>query len=90
MEVSIECIAERPWPLWDAFKPREDMMAHYQVIVGNIGTVYSGPHLPTARIQYNEYVSQSRDNYGRAAGESVVLLTDDEICDEYDGTISEE
>jgi hypothetical protein len=48
-------------------------MKNYAVTVGNIGTVYSGNRLKDALQAFREYKSQSRENYGRAAGEEVVL-----------------
>lgn len=52
--------------------------SHYEVLVGNIGTVYSGPLFKQALKDYGEYKRQSIDNYGRAAGEPVILLQDGE------------
>lgn len=51
----------------------------YEVFVGNIGTVYHGPDAEEANALYEEYRGQSTSNYGRAAGESVVLFVDGEI-----------
>lgn len=53
------------------------------VIVGNIGTVYQGSNENQAAAAYTEYVSQSKENYGRASGESVVWMRDEEIYKEY-------
>jgi hypothetical protein len=61
-------------------------MSYYQVIVGNIGTVYSGTNLRDARFHARSYVDQSKSNRGRAAGESVTVLKDGEIIEEYLGT----
>jgi hypothetical protein len=55
----------------------------YQVIVGNIGTVYSGNDVVQAQRDYDDYVSQSQTGYGRAAGESVTLMIDDKPTREY-------
>jgi hypothetical protein len=55
----------------------------YDVIVGNIGTVYSGPSRREAERRYNEYVEQSQTNDGRAAGEPVALMRDNDIFMEY-------
>lgn len=60
--------------------------ALFEVLVGNIGTVYSGPMLKEALEYYGEYRRQSKTGYGRAAGESVVLLQDGEIRKEHHGT----
>jgi hypothetical protein len=56
----------------------------YEVIVGNIGTVYSGDNLEHATAIFDSYVAQSRSTFGRAAGESVTLLQDDDIIREYE------
>lgn len=61
----------------------------YQVIVGNIGIVYEGPNDFEAIREYNTYVSQSKENYGRAAGEPITLLRDDEIYKEHYGEIEQ-
>lgn len=50
--------------------------SHYEVIVGNIGTVYEGPLFKQALKDYGEYKRQSKAYYGRAAGESVMLIKD--------------
>ena len=62
----------------------------YQVIVGNIGRVYSGGDEIVALERYNEYVEQSKCGYGRAAKERVVLLDEDDIWFEYDPDEQEE
>ena len=62
-------------------------MANYTVVVGNVGTVYDGPSLYTAHLAFEEYLSQSQSNYGRAAGESVVCLENDEILWEHVGLL---
>ena len=62
----------------------------YQVIIGNIGTVYSGRNLRDARFHARSYVDQSKRPIGRAAGESVSLLRDGELIEEYTGTLDQE
>lgn len=52
----------------------------YQVIVGNIGTVYSGNTEQTACDIFDEYVKMSQAPYGRASGESVTLMMDGEVA----------
>mgnify|MGYP000025147312 CR=1 FL=1 len=61
-------------------------MKLYQVIVGNIGTVYDGVSFMEAKQAYSDYRQQSRDNYGRASGETVTMLCDNEIKWEHIGT----
>ncbi len=62
-------------------------MDRFQVIVGNIGTVYSGDDYEVARAKYESYVTDSREGYGRAGGEDVVLMADDEIEREHHGRL---
>jgi hypothetical protein len=51
----------------------------YEVIVENIGKVYEGTDENFARKTFNDYVKLSKKGYGRAAGEGVILLKDNEI-----------
>jgi hypothetical protein len=46
----------------------------FQVIVGNIGTVYDGNNFMQASCKFSEYVKQSKTGYGRAGGEDVTLM----------------
>jgi len=62
----------------------------YDVIVGNIGTVYSGHAKQTALRHYRCYVKLSIDNDGRVAGENVTLMRNDEPWMEYIGTLAAE
>ncbi len=62
-------------------------MDRFQVIVGNIGTVYSGDDDDAARCQYEYYAEASAAGYGRAGGEDVVLMADDEIEREHHGRL---
>jgi hypothetical protein len=55
----------------------------YQVIVGNIGTVCNTNIVNAAVGVYEEYVKQSKSGYGRAGGEPVTLLKDNEPYKEY-------
>lgn len=58
-----------------------------QVIVGNIGTVYSGSNNKEAARVYKEYISQSKSNYGRAGGEDVTWMKNGEPHKEFTGTL---
>ncbi len=60
-------------------------LVSYSVHAGNIGIVYQGYSRENAQAVYSEYVAQSRDNYGRAAGEDVTMLEGGEPCAEYVG-----
>jgi len=60
--------------------------ATYEVIVSNMGTVLRTSSLKEAHEAFREYVTQSRTNYGRAAGENVEITRDGEPLNEYVGT----
>ena len=57
----------------------------YQVIVGNIGTVYQGNNHEVARLVYLDYCELADKGYGRAAGECVTLMRGDEIVTQHLG-----
>lgn len=57
----------------------------YEVIVGNIGTVYNGPDSKKANEAFNEYKQQSLTGYGRASHEPVTLMVDGEPSKEFNG-----
>lgn len=59
----------------------------YNVIVGNIGRVYSGNGTEAMRV-FATYKALSLDNYGRAAGESITIFKDGEIVKEFVGSIN--
>jgi len=63
-------------------------MPIYEVIVGNIGLVYSGAKIKQARDTYLEYVNQSRIGHGRAGGEDVTMLKYGEPVWEFMGKLS--
>ncbi len=65
------------------------MRTNYEVIVGNIGTVYSGSDESTARAQFEYYENDSRTGYGRAGGEDVTLLAGGEIIREHFGRLAD-
>lgn len=58
-------------------------MTTYELIVGNIGTVYRGPSEAIAVAEYDDYVEISKSGYGRAAGEEITLFKDGEIIKEH-------
>lgn len=64
-------------------------MYKYQVVVGNIGTVYDGDNKKKAYTLFKEYCSLSKDNYGRAAGEDVALFEDGHLEEDFLGSISD-
>lgn len=63
---------------------------NYEILVGNIGCVYVGESKTEASEYYREYVSQSKNGYGRASGEPVSLWEDGEIIREWEGSHFEE
>lgn len=55
----------------------------YKIIVGNIGEAANYASEVNARAQFEYWVSVSKSNHGRAAGEPVTLMHDNEILCEY-------
>jgi hypothetical protein len=55
----------------------------YEVVVGNIGIVYSGFSLMQALEDFKRYVGYSKSGEGRCAYESVVMFQDGEITQEH-------
>jgi hypothetical protein len=53
------------------------------VIVGNIGTVYSGSNRAIAILLFIDYVAASKGGVGRAGDEDVTLMEDGEVLQEY-------
>jgi hypothetical protein len=60
-------------------------MKKYEVIVGNIGTVYQANSLKDALKRFREYRRQSKTLKGRAGGESVTLMCEGEPIETYLG-----
>ena len=61
----------------------------YMVVVGNVGTVYSGPDFDAAVDAFGDYRERSRTLRGRAAGEDVTLFEGEWPIREYDGASCE-
>jgi hypothetical protein len=57
----------------------------FEVVVGNIGSVYTGSNPVEAADTFEDYMKQSKSGRGRAAGEDVVLFEDGEITIEHIG-----
>lgn len=53
-------------------------MAKYQVVVGNVGTIYDGDNPIMARTEYGIMKEASKTPFGRASGEPVTLFCDGE------------
>lgn len=60
-------------------------MAQFEVIAGNVGTVYSGPSEQDAQSYWVQYVELSKQERGRVSGESVYLMRDGSLIEEYIG-----
>lgn len=60
----------------------------YQVYVGNIGMVYDGDSEEDAILNFNDYVINSTQGYGRASGEDVTLFEDGEIIKDFIGKLN--
>ena len=66
-------------------------MSFYEVIVGNVGSVYHGKSRITAIASYESYVEISKEHVGaRCFGEDVTLLADGEIEQEHTGHLNGE
>lgn len=59
-------------------------MAHFKVIVSNIGTVYQGPEFSDADTEFDFYVECSCEGIRRAAGEQVSLFKDGRLIQEFE------
>lgn len=59
----------------------------YEVIVGNIGSVFRGNQSKEAGQAFREYKEQSKTNYGRAAGEDVIMMINGHPSKEFIGSI---
>lgn len=59
----------------------------YRVHCDNIGQVYAGGDRAEAERVYAVYVEQSKSEVGRAGGENVYLMEDDDIAQEHEGTL---
>jgi hypothetical protein len=64
------------------------MKSTYQVVVGNIGTVYSGHSLKTASRDFETYRAQSESGRGRAGDEDVCIMRDGDIIREHIGRLT--
>lgn len=61
---------------------------HYEVLVGNIGTVWSGSNGAEAMREYGQWKRLSKGTQGRASGEDVTLFKDGEILFEHHGRLN--
>ncbi len=66
-------------------------MSTYEVIVGNVGSVYQGRSRADAVKTFESYVESSKEHPGaRCHGEDVTLLVDGEIEQEHTGHLRPE
>lgn len=63
------------------------MKNQYQVVVGNVGVVYEGTNGFTANVEYNQYVAISKTGKGKAGGETVTMIKNQEIHKEFIGAV---
>lgn len=63
----------------------EDPRDTWEVVVGNIGQVYTGNSFAEAVKTYRSYCDDSDNDYGRAAGETVTLFRNDYLYHEHKG-----
>lgn len=59
------------------------MIDRFEIIVGNIGTVYRGNDRMEAENEFRECRELVDAPYGRASGESVTFMMDGDIHEEY-------
>jgi len=59
-------------------------MSQHEVVVGNIGTVYSGADAAEAELHFELYMQRSQQRFGRAADQPVTWFRDGEIYSEYE------
>ena len=64
-------------------------MKRFQVVVGNIGTVYDGESLQRALDLFFAYKDASMFGQGRALGESVTMFDSGEPTEEHHGSLEE-
>lgn len=60
-------------------------MSNYQVVVGNIGKVYSGGEEGEARAAFENYKQKSMSGTSRAAFEDVTLFKDSQLVESVNG-----
>ena len=62
----------------------------YEVICGNIGSVYSGNSRSEVDKVFAEYVFASESTFGRASGEDVTIMQNGEPIKEHIGSLSKQ
>ncbi len=59
------------------------MKTRYQVVVGNVGSVYDDYSIKIAAQTFEDYKEISKDGYGKAGNELVTLFAGNRILEEY-------
>ena len=62
----------------------------FQVIVGNVGTVYDSDNERNALFCARTYIDRSKNRTGRVSGEPVTVFDSGEIIIDYPGTNRED
>ena len=65
--------------------PEDIDKREFEVIVGNIETVYTGIDKDAAFANFNEHCEQSQSGRGRAGGEDVTVMYDGKPIKQYYG-----
>lgn len=65
------------------------MKTKYEVTVGNLGSVIETESYEEAKATFNEYVELSETQYGRVAGEFVILWENGEPIEEHLGDLDQ-
>jgi hypothetical protein len=55
----------------------------FTVVVGNVGTVYTGKDVVRAKTEYLHYVGQSKEGLGRTGNQEVTLFNNGDPAEEY-------
>lgn len=72
-----------PTPIPAALTDELDATHEYEVIVGNVGTVYRGTQRWEALVAYRTYRLQSYFDVGRTGNEEITLIEDGELIYQY-------
>lgn len=72
------------WEMGSTFMRKEGAVK-FEVVVGNVGTIYSGENACAAHGTYRDAMILSASKQGRASGESITLLQDGEVVKKYEG-----
>lgn len=62
----------------------EEEPPNYEVVVGNVGTVYDGASEEAAHKAFSQFVERSESGLGRCGNEQVTLFKDGDLIDQHD------